>query len=49
MPGMGRTVYWWNRYHEARSNGYSKTKAAEIASIIEERHIAKVKRNRRKK
>ena len=49
MPGMGKSVYWWNRYHEQLAAGYTKSKAAGIASIIEERHRAKVKRLARRK
>lgn len=47
MPGMGRSAYYWKRYEEQRKLGKTKTVAAEIASIIEDRHKAKLKRNRR--
>lgn len=47
MPGQGRTKYYWKRYEQQRKLGKSKTVAAEIAAIIEDRHRAKLKRRRR--
>lgn len=48
MPGMGRTKYWWNKYHEEIALGHNEDYAAEVASIIEKRHRAKAKRQRRR-
>lgn len=49
MPGMGRTRYWWKRYHEQIALGKSKEYAAEVASIIEANHRAKLRRNKRRR
>lgn len=48
MPVKGRTAYWNKRYESLKKEGYSKSEAAATASIIEKRHKAKQKRQKRK-
>jgi len=43
MPGMGRSKYWWGKYHDARTSGRTKEEAAISASIAEKKHKGKRK------
>lgn len=43
MPGKGRTNYWWDKYHERKEQGATKTEAAKSASIAEKKHKQKRK------
>ena len=49
MPGQGRTDYYWKRYHELRESGYNKEVSARTATLIEDRHNAKVERRKKAK
>jgi len=48
MPGTARSKYWLRRYEEQRDAGKGKLYAAEVATIIEGYHKAKLKRKKHK-
>lgn len=44
MPGMGRSKYWWRKYHAGRRRGRTKKQAAISASYAQRGHRLKIRR-----
>jgi hypothetical protein len=47
-PGMEHSRYYWARYEEQRKRGKTKAYSAGVASIVEKRHKAKLRRGKRR-